>query len=85
MTLCYAVCLLNDTCKLDKEQLYELSSKFSKIFRKTKKIIIILVVAIVIVAVALGLYFGLQSSDEPVSQFRGAVVANGFECAQIGR
>lgn len=53
----------------------------------TKKIIIFLVAAIVIVAVALGLYYGLQPTDgddQADGQFRGAVVANGFECAKIG-
>lgn len=36
---------------------------------------------LVILGVVLGLYFGLQNKDVPHT---GAVVANGFECAQIG-
>ena len=41
--------------------------------------------AAIIVGIVLGVYFGIyydRGDDEPIS--RGAVVANGFECAQIG-
>ncbi|KAJ6638689.1 Scoloptoxin SSD14, partial [Pseudolycoriella hygida] len=48
----------------------------------TKKVIIFIIVIAVAVGVGVGLYFGLR--NVPVHISGGAVVANGFECAEIG-
>lgn len=52
-----------------------------------KRLLIGLVVsALVVVAIVLGLYFGLwANAGDEVKLSHGAVTANGFECAAIGR
>lgn len=52
----------------------------------TKKWIISILVAIAVLAIIGGIFIGLHFGNNNNSeQHTGAVVANGFECAEIGR